>query len=59
MYSEGVGDLLVRGISLPVDALGVDLQQDRDAVPALQATSVADATATRPEADTLALSQGP
>jgi hypothetical protein len=42
-----------------VDALGVDLQQDRDAVPALQATSVADATAARPEADTLALSQGP
>jgi hypothetical protein len=30
---EGVGDPLVRGVSLPVDAMSVDLQQDRDAVP--------------------------
>jgi hypothetical protein len=31
--AEGVGDALVHGISLPVDAVRVDLQQDRDAVP--------------------------
>ena len=31
--AEGVGDALVGGIGLPVDAVGVDLQQDRDAVP--------------------------
>jgi hypothetical protein len=30
---EGVGDALVGGISLPIDAVGVDLQQDRGAVP--------------------------
>jgi len=30
---EGVGDALVGGGSLAVDAVGVDLQQDRDAVP--------------------------
>ena len=29
--AEGVGDPLVRGASLPVDAVRVDLQQDRDA----------------------------
>jgi hypothetical protein len=29
--AEGVGDPLVRGVSLPVDAVRVDLQQDRDA----------------------------
>ena len=27
LYSEGVGDPLVRGISLPVDAVRVDLQE--------------------------------
>ena len=31
--AEGVGDPLVGGVSLPVDAVGVDLQQDGDAVP--------------------------
>jgi hypothetical protein len=31
--NEGIGDALVDGISLPVDAVGVALQQDRDAVP--------------------------
>jgi hypothetical protein len=31
--AEGVGDALVGGVSLPVDAVGVDLQQDGDAVP--------------------------
>ncbi|MGH3274444.1 MAG: hypothetical protein ACRDNZ_09020, partial [Streptosporangiaceae bacterium] len=31
--AEGVGDALVGGMGLPVDAVGVDLQQDRDAVP--------------------------
>ena len=31
--AEGVGDALVGGVGLPVDAVGVDLQQDRDAVP--------------------------
>ena len=31
--AEGVGDALVGGISLPIDAVGVDLQQDGDAVP--------------------------
>ena len=31
--AEGVGDPLVSGISLAVDAVGVDLQQDRDTVP--------------------------
>jgi hypothetical protein len=30
---RGRGDPLVRGISLPVDAVGVDLQQDRHAAP--------------------------
>jgi hypothetical protein len=30
---EGVGDALVGGIRLPVDAVRVDLQQDGDAVP--------------------------
>ena len=28
MDAEGVGDPLVRGVSLPVDAVRVDLQQD-------------------------------
>ena len=28
--AEGVGDPLVRGVSLPVDAVGVDLQQDKE-----------------------------
>jgi hypothetical protein len=31
--AEGVGDALVGGISLPVDAVGVDLEQYGDAVP--------------------------
>ena len=31
--AEGVGDPLVRGVSLPVEAVGVDLRQNRDAVP--------------------------
>jgi hypothetical protein len=31
--AEGVGDALVGGLSLPVDAVRVDLQQDGDAVP--------------------------
>jgi hypothetical protein len=31
--TDGVGDPLVRDVSLPVDAMGVDLQQDRDVVP--------------------------
>jgi len=31
--AEGVGDALVGCVGLPVDAVGVDLQQDRDAVP--------------------------
>jgi len=31
--AEGVGDALVGGISLPVDAVRVDLEQDGDAVP--------------------------
>jgi hypothetical protein len=31
--AAGVGDALVGGTSLPVDAVGVDLEQDRYAVP--------------------------
>ena len=31
--AEGVGDALVGGIGLPVDAVSVDLEQDGDAVP--------------------------
>jgi hypothetical protein len=31
--AEGVGDALVGGVGLTVDAVRVDLQQDRDAVP--------------------------
>ena len=31
--AEGVGDALVGGVGLAVDAVGVDLQQDCDAVP--------------------------
>src|SRR5690242_17204708 len=31
--AEGVGDALVGGIRLPVDAVRVDLEQDRNAVP--------------------------
>jgi hypothetical protein len=31
--AEGIGDALAGGISLPVDAVGVDLQQDRDVMP--------------------------
>ena len=31
--AEGVGDALVGGVGLPVDAVGVDLEQDSDAVP--------------------------
>jgi len=31
--AEGVGDALVGGVGLTVDAVGVDLEQDRDAVP--------------------------
>jgi hypothetical protein len=34
-HSEGVGDPLVRGVSLPVDAVGVDFQQDGGAVPGM------------------------
>jgi hypothetical protein len=30
--AEGVGDALVRGVGLPIDAVGVDLEEDRDAV---------------------------
>ena len=30
---EGVGDALVGGVGLAVDAVGVDLEQDGDAVP--------------------------
>jgi hypothetical protein len=41
LCSGGVGDPLVRGVGLPVDAVGVDLQQDCDAVPGPAATSVA------------------
>jgi hypothetical protein len=41
LNAEGVGDPLVRGIGLAVDAVRVDLQQDRDAVPGAAATSVA------------------
>jgi len=33
LAAERVGDALAGGISLPVDAVGVDLEQDRDAVP--------------------------
>jgi hypothetical protein len=40
--AEDVGDALVGGISLPVDAVGVDLQQGRDAV-LVTATGQADA----------------
>ena len=40
--AEGVGDPLVRGVSLPVDAVGVDLQQDRDAVPGASANGISD-----------------
>ena len=31
--AEGLGDPLVGGILLPVDAVRVDLEQDRDALP--------------------------
>ena len=31
--AKGVGDALVGGVGLPVDAVGVDLEQDGDAVP--------------------------
>jgi hypothetical protein len=31
--AEGVDDALVGGISLTVNAVGVDLEQDRDAMP--------------------------
>jgi hypothetical protein len=31
--AEGVGDALVGGVGLAVDAVRVDLEQDRDAVP--------------------------
>jgi hypothetical protein len=31
--AEGVGDELVGGVSLSVDAVGIDLEEDRDAVP--------------------------
>src|SRR6185437_16861794 len=31
--AEGVGDALVGGVGLPVDAVRVDLEQDGDAVP--------------------------
>ena len=31
--AQGAGDALVGGVGLPVDAVGVDLEQDRDAVP--------------------------
>jgi hypothetical protein len=29
LVAEGIGDPLVRGVGLPVDAVGADLQQDR------------------------------
>jgi hypothetical protein len=31
--AEAIGDALVGGVGLPVNAVRVDLQQDRDAVP--------------------------
>jgi hypothetical protein len=31
--AEGVADALVGGVGLAVDAVGVDLEEDRDAVP--------------------------
>jgi hypothetical protein len=30
---DGVGDVLVGGVSMPIDAVGVDLEQDGDAAP--------------------------
>jgi hypothetical protein len=33
LAAEGVGDALVGGVGLAVDAVGVDLEQDDDAVP--------------------------
>jgi hypothetical protein len=33
LRTEGVGDALVGGVGLPVDAVRVDLEQDGDAVP--------------------------
>jgi hypothetical protein len=38
---DGVGDALVGGISLPVDAVGLDFQQDGDAVPGGRSRSTA------------------
>jgi hypothetical protein len=45
--AEDVGDALVGGVGLAVDAVGVDLEQDGDAVPARRATSVAGTPAFR------------
>jgi hypothetical protein len=33
VVAEGVGDALVGGVGLSVDAVGIDLEQDGDAVP--------------------------
>jgi len=33
LAAEGVGDALVGGVGMAVDAVGVDLEQDDDAVP--------------------------
>jgi hypothetical protein len=41
MAAEGVGDALVGGVGLAVDAVGVDLQQQATLCPARRATSVA------------------
>ena len=40
--AEGVGGPLVCGVSLPVDAVGVDLQQDGDAVRGALANGISD-----------------
>lgn len=51
---EGVRDALVGRVGLLVDAVGVELEQDGDGVPARRATSVrvlrSSATATQPRA---------
>lgn len=40
--AEGVGDPLVRGVSLPVDTMSVDLQQNRDVAPGASANGISD-----------------
>jgi hypothetical protein len=42
LYADGIGDALVGGVSLTVNAVRVDLQQDPGPVPGRGATSVAD-----------------